>query len=301
MTVVLDQLTAADGAIFGMDMTGLRLEATDTGWGWGQVYSIVLLSDGSGLEVRTNDPARAASIASRSLSVSALDAADIRYVKGSPVRPADRHSPSAPWQGGIPIRHDVNISGYQCTSAFGVRDRTYNAEYLVTAEHCFSVGNGIEAQGGAGIGRVQQENNPHDAAIINANASSQVWVNDDYVFNFGAAQYSWDGEYVCHSGYTSYPNRCNIVVTHEAVQWDFGDGKGVRLGVEGWQCSGCAAVAKGDSGGPVWAIRSDGVLTSRGIVSGFHTDVDPGRSGEYILWTETPSVLTVLNLSLQTS
>lgn len=35
VTAVLDQLTAADGAWFGMDLTGLRLEATDTAWSWG--------------------------------------------------------------------------------------------------------------------------------------------------------------------------------------------------------------------------------------------------------------------------
>ncbi len=35
VTAVLDQLTAADGAIFGLDLTGTRLEATDTGWSWG--------------------------------------------------------------------------------------------------------------------------------------------------------------------------------------------------------------------------------------------------------------------------
>ncbi|MCZ2822809.1 MULTISPECIES: maleylpyruvate isomerase family mycothiol-dependent enzyme [unclassified Modestobacter] len=32
---VLDQLTAADGAYFGIDLTGLRLEAADTTWSWG--------------------------------------------------------------------------------------------------------------------------------------------------------------------------------------------------------------------------------------------------------------------------
>jgi uncharacterized protein (TIGR03083 family) len=32
---VLDQLTAADGAFFGVDLTGVRLEAADTGWSWG--------------------------------------------------------------------------------------------------------------------------------------------------------------------------------------------------------------------------------------------------------------------------
>jgi uncharacterized protein (TIGR03083 family) len=32
---VLDQLTAADGAWFGVDLAGVRLEATDTDWSWG--------------------------------------------------------------------------------------------------------------------------------------------------------------------------------------------------------------------------------------------------------------------------
>ena len=34
-TAVLDQLTAAGGAHFGIDLTGVRLEAGDTGWTWG--------------------------------------------------------------------------------------------------------------------------------------------------------------------------------------------------------------------------------------------------------------------------
>lgn len=35
VVAVLDQLTAADGAYFGIDLTGVRLEADDTGWSWG--------------------------------------------------------------------------------------------------------------------------------------------------------------------------------------------------------------------------------------------------------------------------
>jgi len=34
-TAVLDQLTASGGALFGVDLTGTRLEATDTEWAWG--------------------------------------------------------------------------------------------------------------------------------------------------------------------------------------------------------------------------------------------------------------------------
>ncbi len=35
VVAVLDQLTAADGAIFGLDLTDVRLEAADNGWSWG--------------------------------------------------------------------------------------------------------------------------------------------------------------------------------------------------------------------------------------------------------------------------
>jgi len=35
VTAVLDQLARADGAIFGLDLTGVRLEAADTAWSWG--------------------------------------------------------------------------------------------------------------------------------------------------------------------------------------------------------------------------------------------------------------------------
>ncbi len=36
VTAVLDQLTAANGAVFGLDLTEVRLEATDTDWSWGR-------------------------------------------------------------------------------------------------------------------------------------------------------------------------------------------------------------------------------------------------------------------------
>jgi uncharacterized protein (TIGR03083 family) len=35
VVAVLDQLTAASGAWFGVDLTGVRLEADDAGWSWG--------------------------------------------------------------------------------------------------------------------------------------------------------------------------------------------------------------------------------------------------------------------------
>ena len=36
VVAVLHRITAADGAWFGVDLTGVRLEATDTDWSWGE-------------------------------------------------------------------------------------------------------------------------------------------------------------------------------------------------------------------------------------------------------------------------
>lgn len=170
------------------------------------------------------------------------------------------------------------------------------------AEHCYDVGDGIEDMNGDGVGTVRTENNRYDAALIQADSQSGVWVNDDYMFNVRSQQYSYDGEYVCQSGYTSYPNRCQIQVTNDYIQYDFDDGKGVRVGVEGRRCAGCPAVAHGDSGGPVWSIRSsDGYVAACGIVSGGHLPVEEGVSYEYILWTEVPFATSALGVSIQTS
>ncbi len=67
-TAVLDQLTAARGSIFGLDLSGTALEATDTEWGWGagrvvraDTGELVALLSGreipDGRTLRTADPA----------------------------------------------------------------------------------------------------------------------------------------------------------------------------------------------------------------------------------------------------
>lgn len=53
---VLDQLTAANGAHFGLDLTGLRLVASDTDWNWG-----------SGEAVRADSGALVALLSGRTL------------------------------------------------------------------------------------------------------------------------------------------------------------------------------------------------------------------------------------------
>jgi uncharacterized protein (TIGR03083 family) len=40
VVAVLDQLTAANGAWFGIDLTGVRLESADTDWSWGSGHLV---------------------------------------------------------------------------------------------------------------------------------------------------------------------------------------------------------------------------------------------------------------------
>jgi uncharacterized protein (TIGR03083 family) len=56
VVAVLDQLTAANGAFFGVDLTGVQLEAADTGWSWG-----------SGETIRANSDLLAALLSGRTL------------------------------------------------------------------------------------------------------------------------------------------------------------------------------------------------------------------------------------------
>jgi hypothetical protein len=191
------------------------------------------------------------------------------------------------------------LVGWRCTTAFGVRDSV--RKYLLTAEHCIQPGLVYEDLNNDNIGIGYHENDPFDAALILVEDSQRgVWVNDDLVYDVRTTALSWDGELVCQSGYTSYPNRCQIEVINEWTTWTGGDGK-QRFGVEGKRCDGCPAVAPGDSGGPVWSIYDGpgGGLVARGIVSAGGGEV-PGGGFEIIAWTEVPTAATALGVTVLT-
>ncbi|MEU5692048.1 trypsin-like serine protease [Actinosynnema sp. NPDC020468] len=261
-----------------------------------EVYSIALKHDGSGVEVRTNSPAKAPVLTAQG---GVIAGADVHYVAGFPSVPTSREDPAPPWQGGIPIRNAVWPDGWDCTAAFGLHSGA--TDYLLTAEHCFPGGTDIEDLNGDPIGEIAVENTVYDSALIPADSQAGVWVNDEYAFDVRQSKYSWNGEYVCQSGYTSYPNKCAIEVVNHYVEYDFGDGGGVRHGVEGHRCAGCSAVARGDSGGPVWSTHPDTGLYARGVVSGGHTPVGSASRLEYIYFTEVPLIAATLGVSLITS
>lgn len=264
-----------------------------------EIYSVVMRSDGAGLEVRTNDPQRAND---RSVTIAGpgnpISLDDIKYVSGYPMHALSRTDPVSPYPGGIPYRNYFGDFGWQCTAAFGVRDSV--RKYLLTAEHCIGADTVYEDLHSDPIGTGNRVDVPTDAGLISVDDSYQgVWVNDDLVYHVRATALSWDGELVCQSGYTSYPNRCQIEVVNEAVTWVDDLGK-QRWGVEGKRCTGCPAAASGDSGGPVWSVYDGpgGGVIARGIVSAGGTPVPGGL--EIILWTEVPIAAAALGVTVLT-
>jgi hypothetical protein len=250
-----------------------------------QVHSIAVRNDGTGLTVRVNDRLRATSAAARSTARS-LAAVDLAFETGSPVTNVSRTNDSPPYWGGTPIKGDWDWS-YRCTSAFGMQAGSY--EYLMTADHCFDLGDNVEDPNADDIGYTRIRNFLDDATGIRGNIGGAAFLSNTYTDTYDRAAWSWTGQSVCQSGFTSAPNAiCAIQVLADYIEWNSGDG--IHRGVYGRLCDGCIAVRPGDSGGPVWIYGADGALESRGINSAGSEEV--GNGYEYIYWTETPRILS---------
>ncbi len=266
-----------------------------------EFHSIEVTHTGSGLVVSVDDPQGSAKRYQQNQPklAGAVAATDVTFVAGQRPKPASREDDSAPYKGGIPIEGYWD-SDWRCTSAFGIRQN--NKTYLVTAEHCFDVGDWVYDRNDDYLGSVSFENNYRDAAAIDTSAGSGVWIDDTQTRVYQGYAWSWNGQYVCQSGFTS-DKRCTIEVTADNIEWDYDDGKGARRGVAGRIGAGVRAVCGGDSGGPLWAYSSSGVFQSRGIVSGGYTVLSESnpRCYENILWTETPGVLSDLGATLITN
>jgi hypothetical protein len=265
-----------------------------------QTYTISVRSDGSGLDVTSNQPARYRALVGGLTSLG-VPRADVAVRSGPRITVTSRQDDYAPYWGGAPLLGQGDTQ-FRCSSAFGMRSNSTGFEYLVTAEHCFEQYEDIRDGGGDFIGEAWIENETYDAIGIRTDAGGGVFVdNDSRAFIYGRAVYSWNGEVVCQSGFRS--NRiCTIRVVNDNTTWEDDSGK-IRHGVLGQQCTGCIAVRHGDSGGPVWATGWDGIGESRGIASAGGGAVgDPNGSGGYeiIAWTETIPVLGFLGSSLIT-
>lgn len=194
---------------------------------------------------------------------------------GEGLFPQTRRNDSAPWQGGGQMRFTAN--GNFCTSGFAVLTSNGSGR-LLTAGHC-NPGAGSRINDGAGD-RIAAEGTSRYAAGVDSllvdPAASPATIGkvfggpwdagtgaNRYQFNVGGSSPPSVNDTVCVSGANS-GEHCNRDITDT----------GVVTNCYGTTCTGFIyrgpgiTSVGGDSGAPIYVIRSDGRVGARGIHSG---------------------------------
>jgi len=302
------------------------------------VYAISAAPDGSGLRIEVDNTAAAIkadhtaaaiktvgdvfaarpNAAAKSYLVSAASVAsttptmDRSFSRGSA-----RHTKSAAWNnvkwhdsspfiGGDVI---TNGSGH-CTTGLPAVRKSDGRPVMVTAAHCFAVGQRIYTAAGTTwswsngrlgnyVGTVTSRYLGRDAELLvgaNNNADeSDVnrWIP------LTSVRYSYLGDWVCHSGARSaslgHSTPCGIKVTNQDLWFPIA-GHYAR-GVEGVdEVHGWGSV-NGDSGATVWAATGNAnARQARGIVSS--GGLDGTKDQERVDWTEALDIFNAYGLKL---
>jgi hypothetical protein len=260
-----------------------------------EIYGIAINNDGSGLTANTNDPDRARVMLADGL-VDAPGGANIVFELGSPPEPLTRYNDYPPYAGGVFIT-DWS-SGADCTSGFGMR-LPNGTTAMVTAAHCWLPGTVVRDGGGQVMGTAGAQFRYRDAQYIPTNTWSGVFTLGESYTQYKNWNFSYNGQYVCQSGYVSN-QICSLRVVNDDYAYVADPWWGAPYtarGVRTYRCSGCAAGRSGDSGGPVWVSVSGGVQ-SRGIVSFGEGRIGTSNAFQYMTFGETGWILQYYGGSL---
>jgi hypothetical protein len=302
------------------------------------VYAISAAPDGSGLKIEVDNTAAAIKadhtaaavrtvgnvfaarqngavksyVASAASGASTVPTVDRSFSRGSA-----RHTKSAAWNnvkwhdsspfiGGDVI---TNGSGH-CTTGLPAVRKSDGRPVMVTAAHCFGVGQRIYTAAGTTwswsnkllgnyVGTVTSRSVGWDAELLvgannNADESHVNWW-----IPLTSVTYSYLGDWVCQSGARSasfgHSTPCGIKVTKQDLWFPIG-GHYAR-GVEGVdEVHGWGSV-NGDSGATVWAATGNtNARQARGIVSS--GGLDWTEDQERVDWTEAPDIFNAYGLKL---
>lgn len=282
------------------------------------VYAAYPAPDGSGVEVEVRNPAVAARTVgprltiARSGSAAARTGVGVRFVVGSPRVAhgwdAVKWRDTPPFIGGDVLTRDGH---HYCTAglpAVRVRD---SHPVMVTAAHCFSVGQRVytaagrtwdygNGRTGNDVGTVTKKSTLWDAELVDG-ASNAADESDTSGWKpLTSVAYSYRGDYVCHSGARSaaegHPTPCGIKVTISDLY--FREGGYVVRGVEGVDVHGWGSV-NGDSGGTVFAVEPHGERQLRGLVSSGGKDGTEDQPR--VDWPEAVDIFDAFGLKLNPS
>jgi hypothetical protein len=197
-----------------------------------------------------------------------------------------RNGDSSPFWGGARIYTSANMA---CTDAFSWTDGSSNY-YSLTAGHCAAEGgsvstpseamgliNACEASWTYGVGTVSmcgQTEQRGDIALIRITPGLLSSANM-YRGGFGSTSWAtvkemWNrspqpGDQYCTGGATT-GELCGWVTQQVGVNYAYTNGEVARNIDIGTRTAPC--LDSGDSGGPVYTVRSDGGIAAKGIISG---------------------------------
>ncbi len=273
------------------------------------VYAVAVAADGSGLQVEVHDPAAVATPPAE--AVAGAPAVALEFVRGTARQPkytswdAVKWHDSAPFIGGDYLT--TNGLGTGCTAGLPAVRNSDGHAIMITANHCFQVGQGIYT----GAGPTFQYNNGLTGNTVGTTiANTQTF---DAIEIYGAdnnadesdtgrylpltsTDYSYNGQYVCHDGQRSaalgHETPCGIKVTKQDTY--FAVGGYMARGVEGVDVNNWGSVG-GDSGATVFASTGS-TRQARGIVStgGADNTADQKR----VDWTEATDIFNTFGLRL---
>ncbi|MFF2618534.1 hypothetical protein [Kitasatospora sp. NPDC058046] len=211
-----------------------------------------------GAPARGQVAARAAELAG--VPVDAVPAA-------APTATATRHNDTAPWSAGAELSTPTNLF---CSSGFG--GWRGEVAVLLTAAHCGTSGT-YKTGTGATVGTVSDSDTGLDVAVISINGTPSGRFYDGRFDNgngyskrvFGAGHNSV-GSLVCQSGAMSGVH-CGLKITRTEYAGNVGGTWHTDMDVAERTNGSDSAVARGDSGGPVFASINGGEdMQARGVV-----------------------------------
>ncbi|MYW01164.1 S1 family peptidase [Streptomyces sp. SID3343] len=238
-----------------------------------KVYSAAFAVDGGGVTLSVDKPSSASGfLASRESLDKTAVALEIRVEQGSEGRLlATRENDSAPFYAGAALDW-IDADRANCTSGMPSISTWDGRQWLVTAGHCYPVGQHVWTHGGTYVGQVKDKRPDIDAAFIETTTRANTWDGTDaagYARALNGVRHTAVGDMVCNLGY-NIKVMCNIRTAGVNV-WSAGD-VGV-MGMVGGQVDGYLAAVGGDSGGPIITVNDPNSRQLNGMVSiGFYCD-----------------------------
>ncbi|MFE3092451.1 hypothetical protein ACFXG1_01330 [Streptomyces sp. NPDC059248] len=226
--------------------------------------------DGGTIDLMVDDPAAArAYFATPSVAKDREEASatPLRITESTGAAPLSRENDSAPFYAAAALGPSYGGRS-QCTSGIPAISTWDGRQWLVTAGHCYNVGDHVYAVGGNYVGQVKFKRPEIDSLFIETPTYRYTWDGVDaagYVRYLNGVRNVAVNDFTCQLGYNSKVV-CNIRTVYAGnATWPI-DGYTIR-GSYGVPHYGGIVGRGGDSGGPVITINDPDSRQLNGIIS----------------------------------